>query len=204
MTTKIIMVLDRSGSMSGLEDDVIGGFNSFVSEQKKLKDTATLTTVLFDDKYEILHDNIDLQEVKSITNKEYIVRGGLTALLDAIGKTIKRVGPHTNKKDNVLFIINTDGKENYSKEFNSEQIRDLVKRQEEKHGWKFVFLGANIDSFAEGRNMGINQNFNYQKTEIGIHNLYAAMSDTTTMYRNTRGAVMDTSKLKDLDKNTPV
>lgn len=202
MTTRIIFLLDRSGSMGGLESDVINGFNAFVSEQKQLKDKAKLTTVLFDNMYEVLHDNVDLQKVEPITRKEYFVRGS-TALLDAVGRTINHIDHRTRKNDKVLFVINSDGYENSSHEFSKEKIKEMVEHFEHKHNYEFIFLGANIDAFAEGGSMGITYNFNYQNTTDGIHSLYSAVSNTATTFRNTRGAIVDTSQLENLDKNTP-
>jgi len=195
---KIVFVLDKSGSMSGLEKDVIGGFNSFISEQKKLKDKARVTTVLFDTQYKILHDNVDLHKMEPITPKQYYTDGG-TALLDALGKTIRSVEAKCEKNEKVLFIINTDGEENSSHEFNNQQIKDMVTHNEHMHDWKFIFLGANIDSFSTGGNLGITYNFNYQNTSKGIHHLYAAVSDTTRTWRNTSGQTVDTTSLTNLD-----
>jgi len=202
MAIKIVFVLDRSGSMQGLETDVIGGFNSFISEQKKLKDKATLTTVLFDNYYEVLHDNVDLQKIEPLTNKQYFVRG-TTALLDAVGKTINHVDHRIRKNDKVLFIINTDGLENASQEFSKEVIKELIEHLEKEHDWKFIFLGANIDAFAAGGGMGIFYTFNVDNSPKGIMANYDAVSYTTSTFRNTRGATMDTSKLENLDKSTP-
>lgn len=195
---RLVMVLDRSGSMQGLETDVIGGFNAFIDEQKKLKDKAVLTTVLFDNEYQILHDNVNLHAVQPITKKEYFVRG-TTALLDALGKTINRVDHQVKKKDKVLFVVNTDGLENSSKEYSNEDIKNLVEHLEKEHDWKFIFLGANIDSFSVGMNMGISSSFDFQNTGAGIRNMYAAVSNTTSSYRDSKGASIDTTALKNLD-----
>jgi uncharacterized protein with von Willebrand factor type A (vWA) domain len=203
MTTEIVFVLDRSGSMGGLEDDVIRGFNSFLVEQQKLKDKASLTTILFDDKYEVLYDGIDLQEVRTITKKEYFVRGS-TALLDAIGKSINTVKSHTSKKDSVLFLVNTDGYENASKEYTNEKIKELVSKCEKNKKWKFVFLGANIDSFAVGNNLGITTSRNYTSNGVGTKSVYDAVSTIFTSYRcdvaNSKDGTADlnTSALKEI------
>jgi uncharacterized protein YegL len=184
MATEIVFVLDRSGSMNGLESDVIGGFNSFLLEQQKLKGKARLTTILFDDKYEILHNGMDIKNVNPITEKEYFVRG-MTALLDAIGKTITTVRSHTKKKDKVLFIINTDGKENSSVEYSHEKIKELVKECEEKNGWKFMFLGAGIDAFAIGKSMEILTTGAFNATKDGMRSFYKTINVMTSTYRNT-------------------
>jgi len=204
MATEIVFVLDRSGSMHGLEKDVIGGFNSFVVEQQKIKDNSRLTTILFDDRYEVLHDGVDLQEVKPITAKEYFVRGS-TALLDAVGKAITTVQSHANRKDDsVIFLINTDGQENASKEYTNQTLKDLVTECETSKKWKFVFIGANIDSFAVGNRMGIGTTRNYTADSYGTQSVYTATAAMTSNYRyevnNSKGAdvELDTTKLDDI------
>jgi uncharacterized protein YegL len=204
MATEIVFVLDRSGSMHGLEKDVIGGFNSFVVEQQKIKDNSRLTTILFDDRYEILHDGVDLQEVKPITAKEYFVRGS-TALLDAVGKAITTVQSHANRKDDsVIFLINTDGQENASKEYTNQTLKDLVTECETSKKWKFVFIGANIDSFAVGNRMGIGTTRNYTADSYGTQSVYAATAAMASNYRyevnNSKGVdvQLDTTKLDDI------
>jgi uncharacterized protein YegL len=196
MTTEIVFVLDRSGSMRSLESDVIGGFNSFLSEQQKLKDEARLTTILFDNEYEVLHDGLDIQNVKPITPKEYFVRG-TTALLDAVGKAISVAKSHAKKKDKVLFIINTDGYENSSKEYTNEQIKELVKKCEKKDNWKFIFLGAGIDSFAVGGSMGFTMTGNYSNSSKGYACLYNTTTDMVSTFRSTGN--VSAEKLKDLE-----
>ena len=191
MITHIVFILDRSGSMAGKENDVVGAFNAFLEDQKKLEDEARLTTVLFDDQYEILHDGINIQTVEPITREDYFVRGA-TALLDAVGRTIDNVDSYVSEDDNVLFFINTDGYENDSKKYNNEQIREMVTHLQDEHGWKFVFLGANVDSFAIGGNMGIRDSFDFVPTSAGINYLYAAMSDTTSTYRSSSGKTFNT------------
>jgi len=206
MSNKIVFILDRSGSMFNLQKDVIGGFNSFLSEQKKLKDKAEVTTILFDHYYEVLHDDIDINRVEPITERQYYTRGN-TALLDAIGKTIKNIDVATKKRDNVLFVINTDGYENASTEYNNKQVKELVEHFEKKHDWKFIFLGANMDAFSVGSTMGITYNFNYANTKDGIHTMYAAVSDTTRSWRTMNssaggggGGTFDTTQLSNMDK----
>ena len=149
----VVFLLDRSGSMYDSVEDTIGGYNSYLNKQKKKNINTRITTVLFDDRYEILHDRKSIKEVKNITNKEYFVRGS-TALLDAIGKTIITMD-RTIKKDNkVLFIITTDGLENSSYEFSKNDIKKLI----EKHkNFEFLYLGANIDSYSEANSIGISK-----------------------------------------------
>lgn len=199
MATHIIFILDRSGSMGGKETDVVGGFNSFLEEQKKLEDDAKLTTVLFDERYEILHDGVDIKTVKPITRTDYYVRGS-TALLDAIGRTIDNVDSYVKEDDKVLFFINTDGVENASFKYTNAQINEMVTHLQDEHEWKFVFLGAGIDAFATGSMMGIHNSFNTSNTTRGISANYAAVSNLTSEYRTSKGATFDVSTLDNLDK----
>lgn len=175
----IVFILDRSGSMSGLENDVIGGFNKYVGEQKKLGLKAKLTTVLFDNVYEVLHDRIPISEVPKLTKFEYFPRG-TTALLDAVGKSINVTKSKTKKGDKVLFIINTDGYENSSKEFTKEQIKKLVTKMVKDKDWKFVYYGADLDNFSDAQAMGINIVFAYDKANTS--NFYNAVSRGTAAY----------------------
>jgi uncharacterized protein YegL len=159
--TELVFILDRSGSMSGLESDTIGGFNSLLQKQKAEPGAATVTTVLFDNEYELLHDRIDIKGIDSITDKDYYVRGS-TALLDAIGKTVHKIDnvqKHTGsdaKADKTLFVIITDGMENSSEEYTAEQVRALIEHQKKESNWEFLFLGANIDAIATAKKFGIN------------------------------------------------
>lgn len=171
----IVFLLDRSGSMSGIEEDTIGGYNNYIKRQRKNKRHTRVTTILFDDQYEVLLDGEDIQKVKEITPSEYYVKG-CTALFDAIGKTINHI---KNKvKNKVLFVITTDGLENASKEYNKEQIRNLIK---EHNNWEFIYIGANIDSYKEGTSIGIEASniSNYKKTKKGTKNLFNAIERAT-------------------------
>ena len=160
MRTELVFILDRSGSMSGLEGDTIGGYNGLLAKQKEEEGECTVTTVLFDDRYELLHDRIPLQGVRPLTRREYYVRG-CTALLDAMGRTIEKIAAVQRntapevRAEKVLFVITTDGMENASREFRTYQIRDLVERQKKEFGWEFLFLGANIDAIAAAGELGI-------------------------------------------------
>lgn len=172
----IVFLLDRSGSMAGSESDTIGGYNSYLEKQRKNKINTKITTVLFDNEYEILHERTDIKEVQKITEKEYYVRG-CTALLDAIGKTIINIDRKV-KNNKVLFIITTDGLENASREFTKEKIKSLI----ELHpNWEFLYIGANIDSYKEGASLGIkSQNIaNYNKNKKGTENLYESINFAT-------------------------
>jgi hypothetical protein len=183
MKTKIVFILDRSGSMGSLTTDVIGGFNQFLKEQKEVKGKASLTVVLFDDMYELLMEDVDIQDVNPITEKEYFVRGRTTALLDAVGKTINTVKANAKKRDKVLFFINTDGIENASHEFTNPDVKALVE-ETKKLGWNYVFLGANIDSFAVGGAMGIKLTASYTPSSVGTQSLYYTMSSVTKGFRS--------------------
>jgi Mg-chelatase subunit ChlD len=199
MATKIVFVLDRSGSMQGLETDVIGGFNAFLHEQQKVKGKATVTTILFDTNYEVLHDGINVKDVPDMDGKQYQTLG-MTALLDAVGKAISTTAQHLKDKDNVIFIINTDGEENSSKEYNNEQIKKLIEEKQATKKWNFMFFGVNVDKFAISNKYGININFvtNYSPTRQGTQSLYSTTSTMTTQYRNSGGTVLDADALKDV------
>ena len=194
----VVFILDRSGSMGGLESDTIGGFNSMLEKQWKIEGKAFITTVLFDDQYELLHDRVNIAKVNNITEKEYFVRGS-TALLDAIGKTIAKekaiqdtLGKN-EKADKVLFVIITDGLENASREYNSSTVKKLIETQKEKYGWEFLFLGANIDAIETANTIGINAEraVNYKSDSIGTKKNYDTLNK----------AVEEVRSGKDLDKN---
>ena len=172
----IVFLLDRSGSMSNCVKDTIGGFNSYLNEQKKNKESL-VTTILFDDKYEVLYERKPITEVKKLTEKDYFVRG-CTALNDAVGKAIISLEQKNPKK--VLFIITTDGLENASKEFRKQDIKALI----EKHNdWNFLYIGANIDSYAEGQRLGISRNniANYEQSTSGMQKLFRSISKASNM-----------------------
>ena len=181
----LVFVLDRSGSMSGLESDTIGGYNSMLKKQKEKPGDVKVTTVLFDDQYEILHNGLEMKDVKPITEREYYVRG-TTALLDAIGKTINKMinlqkcTPEKNRAKQVLFVIITDGMENASKEYSSNKVKSMVDFQKEKYGWEFIFLGANIDAYETAEGFGINKDraVNYHADEKGTNLNYEVLNET--------------------------
>lgn len=159
--TELVFILDRSGSMSGLEDDTIGGFNGMLERRRKQDGETTITTVLFDDKYEILHDRLELSQVGPLTRKQYYTRG-CTALVDAIGRTISKLDNalenmvERERPDRVMVAITTDGYENASREFSAERVRRMIEQHEER-GWEFIFLGANIDAVQTARDFGIRE-----------------------------------------------
>ena len=189
-TTELVFILDRSGSMGGMESDTIGGFNSMLVKQQAEPDDCRITTVLFDNQYEILHDRIDIKAVSAITEREYFVRGQ-TALLDAIGLTINKIGgvqKNTSdeyRADKVLFVITTDGMENASREFDYDRIKSMIENQKNKYGWEFVFLGANIDAVDVANRFGIARNRaqNFHNDSKGIDLNYSILSQTVSAYR---------------------
>ena len=188
--TELVFILDRSGSMGGLENDTIGGFNSMLAKQQAEPGECRITTVLFDNEYEILHDRIDIKAVGPITENEYYVRGQ-TALLDAVGKTINKIGgvqkntAEDFRAEKVLFIITTDGMENASREFNYNKIKSMIERQKSKHGWEFIFLGANIDAVEVADRFGVAksraQNFHNDSEGIALN--YAVLNETVSFLR---------------------
>lgn len=193
--TEIIFLLDRSGSMSGLESDTIGGFNSFIRTQCKLGETL-LTTVLFDDKYEILHNGVHASGI-TLTEKEYFTRGS-TALLDAVGKTILNVGFRLSRTEGpdrphkIIFVITTDGLENSSREFTYDKVNQMISHQKEKYQWEFIFMGANIDVAKESEKLGIDpfKAFRYEASEAGTKDMYnqvcCMVSEMRTPFKKTR------------------
>ena len=172
----IVFLLDRSGSMRGTEEDTIGGYNSYIETQKN--NNVLVTTILFDDKYEMIYNRKNIKEVKPLNNKKYYVRG-CTALLDAIGKTINYMDKEKAKK--VLFIITTDGLENASKEYTKNQIKEMI---EGHKNYEFMYIGANIDSYSEGSSIGINKKniANYKKDKKGISKLFSALGKVSKSY----------------------
>ena len=173
----IVFLLDRSGSMYSFTEDTIGGYNKYLEDERKINNSK-ITTILFDDKYEVLHDRININEVKNITNKEYYTRG-CTALYDAIGKTI--INLDNKKTDKVLFIITTDGLENASIEYNKDIVKSLI----EKHpNWEFIYIGANIDSYNEACKIGIKKEniANRKNTSKGVGKMFDALAKARIMF----------------------
>lgn len=191
--TELVFILDRSGSMSGLESDTIGGYNSMLEKQRRDPGEAVITTVLFDDNYELLHDRRNLRDIEPITDKEYFVRGS-TALLDAVGKAINKIGnvqKHTaesERAEHVMFVITTDGMENASREFSYEKIRQMIERQKSKYSWEFIFLGANIDAVETAERFGISKDraANYNADSEGTLLNYEIISETVSCIRASR------------------
>lgn len=191
--TELVFILDKSGSMAGLESDTIGGYNAMLKKQQEEQGEAIVTTVLFDDDYELLHDRINIKGIRPITEKDYFV-GGCTALLDAIGKTIHKIGnvqKHTSEEqraDKVMFVITTDGMENASREYTYEKIKAMVERQKEKYGWEFIFLGSNIDAISTAARFGIasDRAANYNADSEGTRLNYESVSHVVSELRANR------------------
>ena len=180
---ELVFILDRSGSMSGLESDTIGGFNAMIAKQKKEEGEAYVSTILFDNVSEVLHDRINLKEIPKMTSKDYTVRG-CTALIDAIGGAIKHIGnihKYARPEDvpaHTMFIITTDGQENASHRFSSDEVKKMIENQKEKYGWEFLFIGANIDAVETAARFGIERNraVNYNADSKGTQILYETLS----------------------------
>jgi len=193
MKSEIVVILDRSGSMQSIREDAIGGFNAFIEGQKKVEGEATVTLAQFDDIYEMVYDNIPLNEIKDLTSETYVPRGA-TALYDAIGKTINHVAtrrkttcPVCDSETKVIFAILTDGHENVSREFNQAKINEMISHNRDSHEWEFIFLAANQDAFAAGGALGIKSSdtFNFAATGVGTRSAYADLGNITTSYRTT-------------------
>ena len=188
--TEIVFILDRSGSMSGLEADTIGGFNAMIEKQKKTDGEALVSTVLFDNTSEVIHDRLDVQNLKAMTDAEYSVRG-CTALLDAIGGAIHHIGnihKYARTEDvpeHTMFIITTDGMENASHHYDSDKVKAMIERQKEKYGWEFLFLGANIDAVETARHFGIKEDraVNFHCDSKGTQLNYEVISEAICAVR---------------------
>ena len=181
---EVLMVLDKSGSMHGLTSDTIGGFNSMIQKYRELKLPVKVTTVLFNNKTQFLHDRVPIEEVKELTNKDYVAEG-TTALLDAMGESLTKMAKIPELKNNkdvqVIVVIITDGMENASREYKKSGIKQMVSEHQEKDGWKFVFLGANIDAVAEADSLGISKDnaVKYRNSASGVRSNYEAVVEFT-------------------------
>jgi uncharacterized protein YegL len=189
--TAIAVIIDQSGSMASLQKDIIGGYNTFLKEQKAVSGEATLTLTLFSDHTTIVHDNLPLSEVPELTEATYRPSGS-TALLDAIGKTVDTMGrkfasmKEEDRPSKVIVLIMTDGEENASTAYKHAQIKEMVSHQQDKYNWQFVFVGANIDSFSVGTSFGVaaHSTYSYTANSIGTKSLYSSISSGTTAFRN--------------------
>ena len=191
--TEIVFILDRSGSMAGLENDTIGGFNAMIEKQKKEDGEALVSTVLFDNESEVLHDRVELRKLTPMTREDYDVRG-CTALLDAVGRAIHHIGNvhkyarEENRPEKTLFVITTDGMENASREYTYPRLKAMIQRQKERYGWEFIFLGANIDAAKEAVRFGIDADraANYHADHEGTAVIYKAVSEAVCELRACR------------------
>lgn len=206
--TELVFILDRSGSMSGLEKDTIGGFNSMLDKQRGKPGDAVVSTVLFDNETEVIHDRVPIAEVPKLTGEEYFVRG-CTALLDAVGGAIHHIGnvhKYARKEDvpeKTLFVITTDGMENASRRYSYSRVRSMIEREKERHGWEFIFLGANIDAAAEAKRFGIDASMaaNYNCDEAGTALNYEVIGDVVACMRECTGAPVSADWKKRIDED---
>ena len=189
--TEIVFILDRSGSMSGLESDTIGGFNAMIEKQKKAPGEALVSTILFDNVSEVIHDRVNIRDIKPMTDSEYCVRG-CTALLDAIGGAIHHIGnvhKYAREEDvpaHTLFVITTDGMENASRRYDSARVKQMIEHEKSKYGWEFLFLGANIDAVETAKHFGISEDraVNYHSDSVGTRLNYEVVSCAITSMRS--------------------
>ena len=204
--TELVFILDRSGSMCGLEQDTIGGFNAMIEKQKKEAGKVLVSTVLFDSERQVIHDRLPLEQVPPMTEKEYFVRG-CTALLDAVGSAIHHIGnvhKYARTEDvpeKTMVIITTDGMENASRKYTYDRVQAMIRRQQEKYGWEFLFLGANIDAAAEAKRFGIEEDraVNYHADPEGTALNYEVISEAVCSVRASRPLRADWKKRIDAD-----
>jgi uncharacterized protein YegL len=191
--TEIVFILDRSGSMAGLEGDTIGGFNAMIEKQKKEPGEAIVSTVLFDNESEVIHDRVDIQKIRPMTREDYYVRG-CTALLDAVGKSIRHIGNvhkyarEEDRPEKTVFVITTDGMENASRQYTYDKVKAMIQRQKDEYGWEFLFLGANIDAAREASRFGISADraANFHCDSVGTALNYDVISDAMSDVRAAR------------------
>ena len=209
--TELVFILDRSGSMSGLELDTIGGFNSMITKQKRGEGDAIVSTVLFDDQAEVLHDRISIDKIEPMNGEQYFVRG-CTALLDAVGGAIHHIGNihkyarDEDRPEKTLFIITTDGMENASRQYSYDGVKKMVERQKEHFGWEFIFLGANMDAVEVAGRFGIKASraVNYECDSVGTKLNYDVLSETVTKMRQTKCAADMSILLDEEDLLAPI
>ena len=188
--TELVMILDRSGSMGGLESDTIGGYNSMLKKQREAEGEVLVSTVLFDDRTEVLYDRVPLEKLPQMTEKEYYVRG-CTGLLDAVGGAVRHIGNvhkyarEEDRPEKTIFVITTDGLENASREYSYDRVKKMVERQKEKYGWEFLFLGANIDAIETAGRFGITADraANYHSDRKGTALNYEVLADAVCEMR---------------------
>ena len=196
--TEIVFIIDRSGSMSGLENDTIGGFNSMIEKQKQAEGQAVVSTVLFDDEIKVLHDRVSIESIRKMTDKDYFTCG-CTALLDAVGMSIDHIGNiHKNARYNevpekTVFVIVTDGLENSSRIYSLARIKKMIERQKERYGWEFLFIGANIDAVHTAGQMGIQQQnaVDYIADSKGTRVAYSVLNNAVLNVRRSKSLQAD-------------
>ena len=201
--TEIVFILDRSGSMSGLEKDTIGGFNSLIARQKKEEGRALVSTVLFDNDSCVIHDRVSVENVQPMTEKEYFV-GGSTALLDAVGCAVKHIANvhkyarEEDRPEKTLFVITTDGMENASRYYSYDKVKQLIENQKEKYGWEFLFLGANIDAVSTASHFGITADraVDYHSDSQGTQLNYRVVGDAISYIRTKSTKLKSDWKIK--------
>ncbi|MDY5124535.1 MAG: vWA domain-containing protein [Treponema sp.] len=199
--TEIVFILDKSGSMSGLEADTIGGYNSFLEKQKKVEGEAFVSTVLFSDYSSVIHDRVPIEKIEPMNELQYSV-GGCTALLDAIGRAVHHIGNvhkyarDEDRPEHTIFVITTDGEENSSREYSYEKINKMITRQQEKYGWEFIFLGANMDAIGEAGKLGIRSEraVRYECDGAGMVLNYSVLSETVGKMRCSVAVAEDWSR----------
>ena len=204
--TELVFILDRSGSMAGLEADTIGGFNAMLEKQRREEGECDVSTVLFDNFSEVLHDRVRLSDIKPMTDREYTVRGG-TALIDALGGAIHHIGnvhKYARPEDvpaHTMFVITTDGMENASHKYSSERVKEMIQRQKEKYGWEFLFIGANIDAVETAARYGIERDraVNYNADKEGTRVVYESVSNAVCKLRSCEPVSADWSAKIDAD-----
>ena len=209
--TELVFILDRSGSMAGLENDTIGGFNSLIEKQKKEEGECFVSTVLFDNVSEVIYDRVKLSEIRPMTGEDYYVRGS-TALIDAIGGAIHHISnihKYARPEDvpaHTMFVITTDGMENSSREYTSDQVKKMVESKKEKDGWEFLFIGANIDSVETARHFGIGRDraVNYHADGRGTAVLYEAVNDAVECVRKCSSVAPTWSRKIDEDNESRI
>jgi uncharacterized protein YegL len=198
---EMVFILDRSGSMRGLEADTVGGFNSLIEKQKQTPGEALVSFVLFDDQFEVVHHRRVIASLEPLTKDTYYVRGS-TALVDAVARGIEKI-KHVHRQlgidntpEKTMFVITTDGQENASKQYNTHQLKRLISEQQEKFGWEFLFLGANIDSFGTAMSLGIQRNraANFEASEDGIKKKFYAVNETIARFRMNDDKFMESLK----------
>lgn len=208
--TELVFILDRSGSMGGLEKDTIGGYNSLIEKQKKEEGEVIVSTVLFDHEQQVLHDRVDLSKIETMTEKDYYVRG-TTALLDALGRAISHIGNvhkyarEEDRPEKTLFVITTDGMENASRQYSYTKVKQMVEHQKTKYGWEFLFLGANMDAVKEAGRFGIGADYavNYECDAKGTELNYTVLGKAISKVRKASGckASLDNSWKEEIEQD---